>query len=79
MRDGRRRPARRGYNAKSAVGWTGVRALQYAGRHTADDRAYSYNKVFDVDVAVTGRIELPTSSIPTSSATTCATRARTHS
>ena len=54
----RRRAARGGYNAKSAVGWTGVRALQYAGRHTADDRAYSYNKVFDVDVAVTAATEL---------------------
>ncbi|MEU4091816.1 GH92 family glycosyl hydrolase [Streptomyces sp. NPDC026673] len=38
--------------AKSGAGFTGTRALRYAGRHTADGRAYSYNKVFDVDVAV---------------------------
>jgi hypothetical protein len=49
---------RGGYNAKSGVGFTGVRALQYAGRHTSEDRGYSYNKVFDVDVAVTRRTEL---------------------
>ena len=49
---------RGGYNARTAVGWTGVRALQYGGRHTADDRAFSDNKVFDVDVAVTPSTEL---------------------
>ncbi|MFF0199996.1 GH92 family glycosyl hydrolase [Streptomyces sp. NPDC005017] len=38
--------------AKSAAGFTGKRALRYAGRHTSEGRAYSYNKVFDVDVAV---------------------------
>ncbi|MBC2901931.1 GH92 family glycosyl hydrolase [Streptomyces cupreus] len=38
--------------AKAGAGFTGKRALRYAGRHTADGRAYSYNKVFDVDVAV---------------------------
>ncbi|UIX30175.1 GH92 family glycosyl hydrolase [Streptomyces sp. GQFP] len=38
--------------AKSGAGFTGKRALRYAGRHTTDGRAYSYNKVFDVDVAV---------------------------
>ncbi|MGI5458810.1 GH92 family glycosyl hydrolase [Streptomyces sp. CA-249302] len=38
--------------AKAAAGFTGKRALRYAGRHTADGRAYSYNKVFDVNVAV---------------------------
>jgi predicted alpha-1,2-mannosidase len=49
---------RGGYNAKSGVGWTGTRALQYAGRHTADGRGYSYNKVFDVDVRVRRSTEL---------------------
>ncbi|GAA2246652.1 alpha-1 2-mannosidase [Streptomyces ruber] len=44
--------------AKSGAGFTGKRALRYAGRHTADDRAYSYNKVFDVDVAVGRNTEL---------------------
>src|ERR671929_179074 len=43
---------RGGYNAKAGAGWTGLRALRYAGKHTADGRAYSYNKVFDVDVKV---------------------------
>jgi predicted alpha-1,2-mannosidase len=38
--------------AKAGAGFTGKRALRYAGRHTATGRAYSYNKVFDVDVAV---------------------------
>ncbi|WP_433920884.1 GH92 family glycosyl hydrolase [Streptomyces canus] len=38
--------------AKAGAGFTGKRALRYAGRHTADGRAYSSNKVFDVDVAV---------------------------
>jgi len=38
--------------AKAAAGFTGKRALRYAGRHTAEGRAYSYNKVFDVNVAV---------------------------
>ncbi|MEU3981120.1 GH92 family glycosyl hydrolase [Streptomyces sp. NPDC026672] len=38
--------------AKAGAGYTGKRALRYAGRHTADGRAYSYNKVFDVDVRV---------------------------
>lgn len=38
--------------AKAGAGFTGKRALRYAGRHTATGRAYSYNKVFDVDVPV---------------------------
>ncbi|WP_436844182.1 GH92 family glycosyl hydrolase [Streptomyces canus] len=38
--------------AKASAGFTGKRALRYAGRHIADGRAYSYNKVFDVDVRV---------------------------
>ncbi|MGW3360084.1 GH92 family glycosyl hydrolase [Streptomyces bungoensis] len=38
--------------AKARAGFTGQRALRYAGRHTAGGRAYSYNKVFDVDVRV---------------------------
>ncbi|MES5818518.1 GH92 family glycosyl hydrolase [Streptomyces sp. RG80] len=38
--------------AKARAGFTGKRALRYAGRHTAEGRAYSYNKVYDVDVAV---------------------------
>ncbi|WP_225075775.1 GH92 family glycosyl hydrolase [Streptomyces sp. CoT10] len=38
--------------AKSGAGYTGKRTLRYAGRHTAKGRAYSYNKVFDVNVKV---------------------------
>src|SRR4051794_34321214 len=49
---------RGGYNAKAGAGWTGLRALRYAGKHTARNRAYSYNKVFDVDVPVTKATQL---------------------
>ncbi|MEV7084582.1 GH92 family glycosyl hydrolase [Streptomyces sp. NPDC093085] len=38
--------------AKSGAGFTGARALKYSGTHRGEGRAYSYNKVFDVDVAV---------------------------
>ncbi|MDX3850671.1 GH92 family glycosyl hydrolase [Streptomyces sp. AK02-01A] len=38
--------------AKSSVGFTGKKALKYAGTHKPDGRAYSYNKVFDVNTAV---------------------------
>ncbi|MEU6391013.1 GH92 family glycosyl hydrolase [Streptomyces sp. NPDC046939] len=44
--------------AKAGAGFTGKRALRYAGTHKADGRAYSYNKVFDVDVAVQRDTEL---------------------
>lgn len=44
--------------AKAGAGFTGKRALRYAGRHTADGRAYSYNKIFDVNVAVERDTEL---------------------
>ena len=40
------------YNAKANVGFTGLKALRYAGTRTGAGRGYSYNKVFDVDVAV---------------------------
>ena len=38
--------------AKAGAGFTGKRALKYAGTHQPDGRAYSYNKVFDVHTAV---------------------------
>ncbi|MDT4994742.1 MAG: hypothetical protein QOH97_4634 [Actinoplanes sp.] len=38
--------------AKAGVGYTGLKAFQISGRHLADGRAYSYNKVFDVDLGV---------------------------
>ncbi|MEV6595629.1 GH92 family glycosyl hydrolase [Actinoplanes sp. NPDC051346] len=44
--------------AKAGVGYTGLKAFQIAGRHTAQGRGYSFNKVFDVDVAVTDDTEL---------------------
>ncbi|WP_318200748.1 GH92 family glycosyl hydrolase [Streptomyces sp. SCL15-4] len=44
--------------AKARAGFTGKRALRYAGRHTADGRAYSSNKVFDVNVKVGRDTEL---------------------
>ncbi|MEU1709185.1 GH92 family glycosyl hydrolase [Streptomyces sp. NPDC005706] len=44
--------------AKAGAGFTGKRALRYAGRHTADGRAYSYNKIFDVNVKVGGDTRL---------------------
>src|SRR5215210_609071 len=49
---------RGGYTAKSGVGFTGLKALRYAGTHEADGRAFTYNKVFDVDVDVTRDSEL---------------------
>ncbi|MBO0917878.1 GH92 family glycosyl hydrolase [Streptomyces laculatispora] len=44
--------------AKAGAGFTGMKALRYAGTHKADGRAYSYNKVFDVNTAVTRDTEL---------------------
>ncbi|WP_329557912.1 GH92 family glycosyl hydrolase [Streptomyces pseudovenezuelae] len=38
--------------AKAGAGFTGKKSLRYAGRHTAQGRAYSYNKIFDVNVRV---------------------------
>ncbi|GAB2594536.1 GH92 family glycosyl hydrolase [Streptomyces capparidis] len=44
--------------AKANAGFTGLRALRYGGTHKPEGRAYSYNKVFDVDVRVTPRTRL---------------------
>ncbi|WP_449354257.1 GH92 family glycosyl hydrolase [Virgibacillus natechei] len=41
------------YTANTNAGWTGLNAFEYSGSHLSDDRAYSYNKVYDVDIAVT--------------------------
>ena len=38
--------------AKANAGFTGTRALRYSGTHEGEGRAYSYNKVFDVNTAV---------------------------
>ena len=40
------------------AGFTGVKALQYSGEHTADGHGYAYDKVYDVDVDVTTDTEL---------------------
>ncbi|MGW7368472.1 GH92 family glycosyl hydrolase [Streptomyces sp. NPDC054841] len=45
-------------SAKANAGFTGKRALKYAGTHKPDGRAYSYNKIFDVDTAVRRDTEL---------------------
>jgi len=55
---------RSGYNIKSLVGWTGVRALHYAGRHTAAGRGYAWNRLFDVDIPVGDRSQLSYKVIP---------------
>ncbi|WP_240799270.1 GH92 family glycosyl hydrolase [Streptomyces sp. A0958] len=44
--------------AKAGAGFTGRKALRYAGTHKADGRGYSYNKVFDVNTPVTRDTEL---------------------
>ncbi|KUJ68744.1 alpha-mannosidase [Streptomyces albus subsp. albus] len=44
--------------AKANAGFTGTHALRYAGTHQPDGRAYSYNKVLDVDTAVRPDTEL---------------------
>ncbi|GGW56150.1 alpha-1 2-mannosidase [Streptomyces xantholiticus] len=44
--------------AKAGAGFTGRRALKYAGTHEPGGRAYSYNKVFDVDIDVHRDTEL---------------------
>jgi predicted alpha-1,2-mannosidase len=44
--------------AKAGAGFTGLHALQYSGTHKPDGRAYSYNKVYDVNVEVTPRTRL---------------------
>ncbi|HEX7064919.1 MAG TPA: GH92 family glycosyl hydrolase, partial [Bacillales bacterium] len=46
------------YTAKANVGWTGKHALAYAGTHLTEGRAYSYNKVFQVDIHVTPETRL---------------------
>ncbi|WP_285745098.1 GH92 family glycosyl hydrolase [Lentzea sp. NBRC 105346] len=47
-----------GYASKARAGWTGLHSFRFQGTHTAEGRAYSYNKVFDVDIAVAPTTEL---------------------
>jgi predicted alpha-1,2-mannosidase len=44
--------------AKANTGYTGLKAFQLAGRHTADARGYAYAKVFDVDLSVSDDTQL---------------------
>ncbi|WP_052737647.1 GH92 family glycosyl hydrolase [Bacillus sp. SA1-12] len=46
------------YTGKVNAGWTGNKALQYSGRHVAEGRAYSYNKVFEVKITITSKSQL---------------------
>ncbi len=47
-----------GYNSKANAGFTGVKSFRYAGSHLVAGHAYSYNKIFDVDLAVTKNTQL---------------------
>ena len=44
--------------AKGGVGYSGLKSFQISGRQTAEGHGYSYNKVFDVDLAVGPDTEL---------------------
>ncbi|WP_353951051.1 GH92 family glycosyl hydrolase [Knoellia sp. S7-12] len=55
---------RSGFNIKSQVGWTGVKAMRYGGRHTAAGRGFAWNRLFDVDVPVGQRSQLTYKIIP---------------
>lgn len=44
--------------AKTGVGFTGTRALHYAGRQTADDHGHAANKIFAVHIPVTASTTL---------------------
>ncbi|MEV6331103.1 GH92 family glycosyl hydrolase [Streptomyces sp. NPDC051909] len=54
--------------AKAGAGYTGKRALRYAGTHQGGGRAYSYNKVFDVDTRIVRDTELSYKIFPSMSA-----------
>ena len=47
-----------GPNMLPNAGFTAMKALQYSGEHTADGHGYAYDKIYDVDVAVTKDTEL---------------------
>ncbi|MFI8965439.1 GH92 family glycosyl hydrolase [Streptomyces sp. NPDC053493] len=54
--------------AKAGAGFTGKRALRYAGTHKGAGRAWSYNKVFDVDIRIVRNTELSYKIFPSMSA-----------
>jgi predicted alpha-1,2-mannosidase len=47
-----------GPTMKPNAGFTGQKALQYSGGHTVDGHGFAYDKVYDVDLAVTHASEL---------------------
>jgi predicted alpha-1,2-mannosidase len=47
-----------GYTNKPRAGFTGLRAFHYGGSQPGQGRGYSYNKIFDVDIPVTGATAL---------------------
>ncbi|GCD42200.1 GH92 family glycosyl hydrolase [Streptomyces paromomycinus] len=55
--------------ARTNAGFSGLRALRYAGTHTAAGRGHSYNKVFDVDVPVARATSLSYKVFPEMAAT----------
>ncbi|RIU94788.1 glycoside hydrolase family 92 protein [Oceanobacillus picturae] len=46
------------YTSKTNVGWSGLNTVTYLGSHLEEGRAYSYNKILDVDIDVTKYTEL---------------------
>lgn len=46
------------YTSKTNVGWSGLNTVTYVGSHLEEGRAYSYNKILDVDIDVTEHTEL---------------------
>ncbi|MFI8519294.1 GH92 family glycosyl hydrolase [Streptomyces sp. NPDC085481] len=55
--------------SKAGAGFTGKRALRYAGTHKGEGRAYSYNKVLDVDTPIVRDTELSYRIFPSMSET----------
>ena len=47
-----------GYNMKRGAGFTGLKTLKYAGRHTAAGRCYAMNRLFTVNIPVGKRTRL---------------------
>ncbi|SDJ98173.1 GH92 family glycosyl hydrolase [Sediminibacillus albus] len=48
----------RSYTGKTNAGWSGGNALAYEGTHNPEDRAFSYNKVLDVNIDITSQSKL---------------------
>ncbi|MFD1173177.1 GH92 family glycosyl hydrolase [Oceanobacillus picturae] len=46
------------YTSKTNVGWSGLNTVTYLGSHLEEGRAYSYNKILDVNIDVTENTEL---------------------